>query len=555
MTVIDPVDLKVPGVEDNDLLLAWINQENVIFHENLCIGKSELGGIGLIYDNDNQHSKSEEFKRADEDIEILRIPHNLALDYKSLLKILDELKTRDLTVTNIDLKESELLINMLKIGEPATETEIIECYIIGFKVLKDHAILNPNSYYTSSPLRKFDMYLDIVCGTYTLDYPLDDTSSDPFIQNLIDRSRILKKDYESIMESLNHIYIGNNFDFNKLLSFETFYQIKSVIKSRTLEIPHCISLSQLSIKEEQEQFEEKVDKDLENEDEDNKNDFYINVTLVPILDFANHMHNNNSYFDIDLVTEDIILKLKHDRIESGKFEITINYSSIESIENFIKYYGFIPRLTNEPNHFQLSELRLTLNIENGELISKWLKILPQIQIIDSNNQVYFNFFKNNLPLLFMKDIKYNDNWVDEIKKQYDDENVDEIIEIIKHQEKYYDVVIGVEPRGILYKNQPIEEINDIIKSIDGQTFDELISKTITYIIDYFKQLLPKLDSIPVRNNFDTIVNEYHQRLQTIIMRIINTKNHQTLILPEELAQEEWETQYRTLPQEMSFETE
>lgn len=560
MSKIQPLDLTVPGIEQNELLLSWLTQENITLHEKLAIGKSELGGIGLIFDGREEVREKEDEEEdsdeedldveEDEDIEILRIPSSIILDYKTLLSILEELKLRDLKQDDRPLTESALIINILTIGEPKTELEIIECYIIAFKILQEIAKNNEDEYYKTSPLRRFDMYLDILCGTYTLDPPEATASANPFMQKLINLSKTIKFEYELLIEQLLGLYDA---DLQKYLPFELFHHIKYAIKSRTLEIPHSDRFSNLSLKEENV------------EDVETTEDFYVNVTLVPILDFANHIHTNNSYFDIDLVTEDVILKLKHDRVEPRKFEITISYSPIESVEHFISHYGFIPALTEEPNHYQLFELKLANldeHILHGEAIAKWLKILPQIQVIYGQDQVYFNFFNNNLPLLFIDDFKYNGSWpeqvVEEFKQLHDiDVDEEELVDMIKHQEEHYDVINGVGPVGVLFKGKPIQDLKEIIVEIASDestySFDDLIVNTIKYIIDYIKSLLPKLVSFPITNNFDTMTNEYNQKLSKVLQLIITrfeTKDPRKLILPEDIARDEWEVEYRSTPREL-----
>ena len=66
-------------------------------------------------------------------------------------------------------------------------------------------------------------------------------------------------------------------------------------------------------------------------------------------------------------------------------------------------------------------------IPKSQYLCRWLKVLPQIQLVikyassdtvdnansnnESNMRVYFNFFSNNLPLLFIPEIAYNAGWL------------------------------------------------------------------------------------------------------------------------------------------------
>ena len=64
--------------------------------------------------------------------------------------------------------------------------------------------------------------------------------------------------------------------------------------------------------------------------------------MVPILDFVNHNHHSNSYFDIDRRTNDIVLKLRSNvqMIANEKFEVTISYDPEDNIKEFLYTYGF-----------------------------------------------------------------------------------------------------------------------------------------------------------------------------------------------------------------------
>ena len=130
------------------------------------------------------------------------------------------------------------------------------------------------------------------------------------------------------------------FDIAKLLSFESYFQICQAVRSRILEIPRDAHndiddvvgppLKKMKAREAQgEPLENAVTTGLQElsinpeegksnvgsgrndtEHTNNTDDYVIDVSLVPILDFVNHNHHSNSYFDIDRRTNDIVLKLR-----------------------------------------------------------------------------------------------------------------------------------------------------------------------------------------------------------------------------------------------------
>jgi [cytochrome c]-lysine N-methyltransferase len=538
-------DVTIPGIKSNQEFRSWIENKSIVFHDNLQISTSSLGGIGLVFDGSNYKNDN-----MDEDLKILTIPAAVTLDYQSLLKLLQELKSRDQLFKEILLRESELIVNLLKLLAPQSETEIIHCYVVAFKILQSYR--SDDEYYSQSPLQAIFTYIEVLCSTFTMGFPTVSESKDDFVQKLITMSNTVRLKYESLMIELNEIY--KTLDMRELMPFDTYFQIYQAIKSRTLEIPHALGVSSLQVNEEDEVIEE---------GDDNKSvqdDFHVNVTLVPVLDFANHIHHNNAYFDIDSSTQDIVLKLKHNRIEKSLFEVTINYSPIESIPHFINSYGFIPSITKEPQQYQLLELKLTnLNkiIENGELMCKWLRILPQIQVVYNGTDVFLNFFNNNLPLLFTKDLEYNATW-DQIVHGYKIEdpevNVDTLIQVIELQEDKYDTINYIDPIGIKYKSTPIESLQNTIEAIvndDDFDYDGLVCDALRAIVEEINHKCTF--EVSGTSNFAEVISQYNRLLSKVYDMIIekyNTDPH-LLVLPEELANEQWETEYRSHPNELN----
>lgn len=574
-TIIPP-DLKIPGVSNNSELVHWIKDEKIVLHPNLTIEESKLGGIGLFFTPD------ESIEYPDSDFEILRIPRESSFCLDTLIKPLEEIKERDLTVFpgTVPIKESELVINFLNTMEPSSETHIILTYFFAFKTIQNIRLKYPkNSYYAKSPLRKLDIYLDILCNTFTIKYPQHKTHDDDFILGYIEMSNKFRLEYESLIEQLKilHREDEGKFEFTELFPFEDCFQIYQAVRSRILEIPRSIkgteiedmvsgienNLADLSIS--LDANAKKIIPIRTNED------YVIDISLVPILDFANHCHENNAYFDIERESDLIILKLKRDEFSNNlkKFEVTISYNPEDNIKDFMSTYGFQPQLLNEGN-YQLFELKLqNLNkfIPDGELLCKWLKILPQIQIVFNKDEIYLNMFSNNLPLLFIDGLSYNKDWLDlllahfikfnDIPEGYDTKiNGEELTNLFLYQEKEYDYINGVDPIGVKFKDSTLPNLSSILE-VTQADFDELINKTIEFIVNvYCRDLIKTIKQLQIKNNFDELINNYQNLEINLCNRIIekyeNEHDANSLILPEKIAKIEWEIEYRSKPRELTL---
>ncbi|ODV79583.1 uncharacterized protein CANTADRAFT_5316 [Suhomyces tanzawaensis NRRL Y-17324] len=550
-------DTVIPGVSRNNVLQEWIEKNIIKLHPRLVIGKSELGGIGLQFEGVIDEELGE-----DEDLEVLRVPYDVTLDYMNLLPMLDGLKERDQNTSfeHQNVKESELIVNVLTVMEPHTETHILCCYVIAFYILRELSI--SGKYHLTSPLRIYDQYLDILLGTEVMGFPRKDESSDKFISSVIQEAQTCKFEYESFVESMNILYREKEIEFELILSFETFYQLSRAIRSRTLEIPHGIE--QKDKEELEETFQElhikEPDHDGKTATISNDKDFITNITLVPILDFANHFHNNNAYFDVDANSKAVLLKIKRSHLKHGKFEVTISYSPVESVGHFVRTYGFIPQIKTvneveqeeQVDHFQL--LELYLQVEHEVLLkSKWLQIVPQVQLVLTPNDAYINLHDSNLPLLFDEDIQYNSKWPEVASAHFrrynsipDEVELDdaEIIDLLKHQEEAYDIINGVPPIGVTVKGEQIT--ND--HAFD--TTEEMITKCVAYIITLSRGLVnQKLsDDGCFGNVLDNVIELRNHTLQLLIRKHDSGKS---ILIPDHLAREEWSA-YSTAPKQLAL---
>ncbi|RLV89087.1 Cytochrome c lysine N-methyltransferase 1 [Spathaspora sp. JA1] len=577
MTLIDS-HTKIPGISDNSQLIQWIDENEIKHHPNLTIEQSDMGGIGLFFTK-SDHQEQEDF-------EVLRIPRSSVFDMLTLLVPLEQIKLRDSTYTGkIPIKESELIMNFLSILEPQTETFIIVTYFLAFKAIETIRLQFPHSdYYINSPSHKFDLYLSILSHTFTLQCAESTQHQDQFINHYISMCKKMKNEYESVVEQMKIIYQEGPTDFEKLLTFEDCFQIFQAIRSRTLEIPRDIE-SDVKVHDEQTEIVDEVDRvnrdlsdlaltlDVQTKKlyGNNNENYVIDITLVPILDFANHSHNSNGYFDVDRSNSDVLLKLDKKIISSlpDKFEITISYSPEDYIQDFIYTYGFLPK---QGDHFQIIELKfdeLDKYIEDGNLLCKWLRILPQVQIILNNEEIYINLNNNNLPILFIEGLSFNMYWEDllldhfrtfnNIPQDYDTEIDDEELQnMFAYQEANYDFINGIDPIGLLYNGKPvITDLSEILTITGNQdNYDKLVLKTLDFTIKYIKDRVDLIKPVTKKtNNFDEMIQQYDTFKRDVINRMIEkyNKDPTSLILPDSIAKPEWEVYYRTPARELKLE--
>ena len=677
-----PRTLHIPGVKRNGDLLYYIGDNGITFHPNLTIDRSLLGGIGLFFNpgegGGNEatqtpqgtivNSNVKQSFQSVADVELLRIPRRSTYTIHTLVRLLEELKIRDklITIDNINvppIKESELIINFLNCMEPTTETHILITYFLAFHTIKKfRQRLSPKSpYYQESPVMQLNTYLNILSATSTIKYPADHFHKkldyisrdidDEFVSTYCEMSQKIKLEYESLIEQLHALYHDVPlFDIAKLLSFESYFQICQAVRSRILEIPRDAHndiddvvgppLKKMKAREAQgEPLENAVTTGLQElsinpeegksnvgsgrndtEHTNNTDDYVIDVSLVPILDFVNHNHHSNSYFDIDRRTNDIVLKLRSNvqMIANEKFEVTISYDPEDNIKEFLYTYGFFPKIVNnkigvsanfnENDNIQLFELKLNnldRYIPKSQYLCRWLKVLPQIQLVikyassdtvdnansnnKSNMRVYFNFFSNNLPLLFIPEIAYNAGWLDVLIPhfiKYNNippncrTNIDalELVNMFLYQEKHCDYINGIDPIGVKLtttdddnvgssRKAPVllSDLSNILQ-VTNSDFEDLIKKTLEFIVTVYLNeqvehlkdqldLKKKLVMCGLANNFDELVDKYQRFKFRVFQQIIKQykEDLSSLILPESIAKRAWETKYRTPPREFIFE--
>lgn len=527
---------KIPGVLNNEEFANWILKDNRIkVHLGLTIGSSKLGGIGLFFNQEKDAGTKD-------DIELARIPKDATFDYMSLLQVLEGLKDseKEKPETGEEISESGIITAVLKSIQPSNETEILTCYFIGLRICYNRRLLN--EMLTESPLSKFDPYLSVLAHTEILGLPQEDANyEDEFIQKLSTNAQRLYDEFNELISDLENVHPS--------LTFEEYYQLCGAIKSRVLEIPHS--------------------------SEDEEEDYYTNITLIPLLDFANHLNTSRShaYFDVDKTSNDVLLKLNRLRMQQGIFEVTISYSTTECIQKFIQTYGFIPqsddiqlleyRIPPDICNYHISEIMKTSG-EPYDKIMKWLRILPQFQLVRTSDDIFVNFFSNRLPLVFIDGLKYDYKWTENAYDSFkefneieisQDEFAQSVLPMLKVQESDYDFINAISQIGVICnENYPTQDsILQVSNNDSEKAFQQLISYCTAFIVKVAQSVLNAKPPSPSASSFSQMTTDYF-KVQQSFFRALIEKYEMTkdLSLPVELAKDEWETDYRSAPRQITL---
>ncbi|CAH6723986.1 hypothetical protein CLIB1444_25S00342 [[Candida] jaroonii] len=434
---------------------------DVTVHEGFSVEKSELGGFGIFLTVDQiLKDKIDETQ----DLLIARIPAKITFDLPLLLSKQETLKLRS-------PKEWEIIKQVLSNCEGVNETEILIDYFFAFMIIINN--------HQESGIKDLEFYLEILSQT---NVDVLENSDDFLSQVELKKKHQLEAKYTEIIQSLSPSKVH-------VPSFEEYYHMNKVIRSRVLEIPHSV--------------------------EENDEDYTVNTTLVPLLDFANHRYDNNAYFDVDKGTGDILLKVKSDTISMGKQEICIQYSDTKSVQHFVSTYGFIPHNSvqvfeikvnsNDINHC-INKIQDTVDVKY-DLIMKWLEISPIIQLIKNGDEIGANVNFNPIPfwVIFSHKFEYV-GWEDKLNLSLinDDDlhidNVEDLRTFIKFQEDKCDVIQGLEKVAII--PDTIEDFDEdeckqkffsLIKMLNDHKSLPDTSLTSQYL-NYKRNLLEKVSS-------------------------------------------------------------
>lgn len=528
---------QAPGISSNSLFESWIKETlKIKCHENLYIGLSKLGGSGLFL--------SKPHGDLADDLLIARIPNGAIFDYISLLKILNRLK--EIPVSEGFGSCADIIIELLKSMNPTTETEILCAYFVGFKI----CFLRRKEMHKShmEVLDPIEPYVELLSKTPVLTVPENNIQSDPFVSRL----KLIEEKEHGTYEALNL-----QLSISQYFGYEVFHHILAAVRSRVLEIPHeNKEKGEINLKE--------IGK--EEKEEKNCDDYYTNISLVPLLDFANHLDQltSNAYYDIDRDNGDILLKLKHFDVSKDEVEVTISYSREEHIQDFIRTYGFIPKSGKDYQLLELfipddicdqvmNDLKGTAGVPYRRMM-KWLRILPVLYLIGRGDEIYISFSQSRLPLIFLHDLKYHSDWPTRARELLatTEDNLDEAthrdeyVRLLEMQENEYDTINGIDNAAVsiegMYPSSEelanfCEAHEDIYASLLVQCF-EFAKRAIT-LMNSDDNPLPNT-SVSSHEDFDAICREYQAVKTSFCSSLLSRiSNGGDVCLPELLSNDHW----------------
>lgn len=476
--------------------VQWALMRGAYIHPDIAVERSCLGGYGLLCQNAIQ-----------EDTVVLRIPQKFIFDLNTLLELSKTMKESDHSGT-----ATRVINTVLTSGSNFTETAIVRSYIWGMRILQ---LIRNKKTLNVAGIDNIDRYLDILASTEVLN--VDELVDDPdhLIQSQIKEKRKVKAEYNELAKYLPEV--------ETLLPFREAFQLHQAVKSRVLEIPHVITTVSRAESDE--------DIDEENSGQEEQEDFTTNVTLVPVLDFANHSDNKNAVFDVDRETDDVILRLEKD-VAAGD-EICISYSPTKVLDIFFRTYGFIPQSAGSYK-WKIPHLNEAINEQLGtenvnyEYIAKWLHIYPYLTVLVGNNGlVSLDLTDFRLPLLMIPGLQYNENWdqkvdIYELSHMYQG-TIEEIVAEMGKQEAESDVVYGPEiAYGVTWNDKEVIIPNLIEQACESSedAVNKLIESTIPVIHNAIKRTLEE-DKLHAARHNNTVLNTYYAHKKELLKRVTN----------------------------------
>ncbi|ODQ81452.1 hypothetical protein BABINDRAFT_159739 [Babjeviella inositovora NRRL Y-12698] len=483
----------IPGIADSLAFCNWISSSGVTHHEQLSIHQSVLGGTGLFL---TMNSLS-----TNKDIELLRIPASTTYNLASCMSILKDVTRLEDSCAAFAYRESSVIKFFLKNLAPTSELAILQAYFQAFVMLNQlHRWIKtsktaPKEFVdllNLSPVRKVDLYTEVLAG---VEVPTIDSDKPEVLQLALqvfgnksviaNITHVLYQSHmhASLIEALakDETFNGIGVDIFDILPLERFHQINAAVKSRILEIP--------------EEIESKSD------------DFLTNVTLVPLLDFANHSNGDklNAYFDIDRVSGDVLLKFDAEKLSDGEVEVCITYTKNEDVAKVFMNYGFVPQLSQAPSVYELyfdEEILLGMNMEYPTGLLKWLKVMPCAQVIETESGTLVDLQGDFFPVLF-SGLKYNIDWCVE--------TFGDLEAVQYYESECGDVVPNLVHKAVTRGDTFISSGAELWETLTETERAECESKYSEFLKVYAELRIDQLDIFQRKHRISTLV-EHEQRI-------------------------------------------
>lgn len=295
------------SVADHELLEQWVKDIGIVYNEHLIIKNTVDKGVGVFLkeigrSGDPTNPSDCEEPSDSVPIELIRCPRKNVFNMYTLRDFVGKLEDKG---KDIIRKVLSIIFRNIR----PSESNIIIGHFIGFSICLKKGI---------ECGEEVSKYLTVLSKTkvgspYTDQRDALEDFVEDFPGNILMNSLVNElKMWDIIIEELKEEEL--QIETNEVL------QLCAAVRSRVLEIPR-------------------------GDEENEGDDYYVDVTLVPIIDFVNHdVGKCNAYFDVDKDNGDVVLYYKGGEIEdeNGK-EIFIKYDEVEDLHRMFINYGFIPR--------------------------------------------------------------------------------------------------------------------------------------------------------------------------------------------------------------------
>lgn len=453
---------------------SFVDLNSSCFTPGVNVRQSALGGYGIF--------AAQGFSEGDI---VLRVPSQKVLDIHAFLQMRTHLINHNsLTVA------AQVFRAVLRLDIDISETIIIWCHLCALVILRNDDDVD------LSCVQWLVSYLDILLTTEVVDVDDDvSESSDALVKELISTKADIRKLYEQLVELYSPA--------SQKITFAEAFQLFQAVKSRVLEIPCEIeSAEDIGTKA--------CDNNLISKESDGNNeDFETNVSLVPMLDFANHDFHNNAVFDVDRKTKEVILRLT--RSIASEEEITICYSPLTEdmsrrfMNLFFTSYGFLPKRGffswQLENFSEVLKSQEHLEQKDYLKIAQWLRVPLEVTFhVGKGGEVTIDLGDSTLPLLFIPGLEYNPNWPaykDSIYSELQNKaegTAAEFVEYLKEQEATGEPIFGLEKAyGVQFNGEPVDvdQIMDQTGSLSDEVIDVLELITMKVLVESLEATLEK----------------------------------------------------------------
>lgn len=477
----------------------FLDQNSSFFAPGVLVKKSALGGYGIFATTDFDDGEI-----------VLRVPPEKVMDIHALLRM----RTRLINQNSLPVP-AQVFQAVLRLDIDISETIIIWCHLCALVILKNDPEVD------LSCAQWIMSYLDILLSTEIVDVDDDmSESSDALVMELINTKADTRKLYDQLIEI--HAPAADK------ITFAEAFQLFQAVKSRVLEIPCEIDRSG--------EMETNASDDnlIGKNSVGNSDDFDTNVSLVPILDFANHYFNNNAVFDVDRKTKEVILRVT--RFIATDEEITICYSPLTDdmsrrfMNLFFTSYGFLPKRGflswRLENFCEVVNSQNLLEHKDYLRIAQWLRISLDITFhVGKGGRVTIDLSDSTLPLLFIPGIEYNENWPSHKDKIYSELHdkaggtADEFVLYLKEQEATGEPIFGLQKAyGVQFNGEPIE-IDSIMEqtgSLSEEVIDVLELVTMKVLVECLEATLAK----KVPETKSRMLQQYYHAKNQILMSFL-----------------------------------